>query len=57
VAVAESAVIGYPHEIKGEGEKHAFLHLKCHINLHGTAYCWESPAVIRSVMQGLFGFV
>ncbi|KFQ89884.1 hypothetical protein N337_03945, partial [Phoenicopterus ruber ruber] len=29
VAVAESAVIGYPHEIKGEGEMLAFLPLKC----------------------------
>lgn len=28
VAVAESAVIGYPHEIKGEGETLAFLHPK-----------------------------
>ncbi|NXA31764.1 ACS2L synthetase, partial [Eudromia elegans] len=27
-AVAESAVIGYPHEIKGEGETLAFLLLK-----------------------------
>ncbi|NXJ88255.1 ACS2L synthetase, partial [Corythaixoides concolor] len=27
VAVAESAVIGYPHEIKGEGEMLAFLPL------------------------------
>ncbi|NXL64058.1 ACS2L synthetase, partial [Chordeiles acutipennis] len=29
VAVAESAVIGYPHEIKGEGKMLAFLSLKC----------------------------
>lgn len=29
VAVAESAVIGYAHEIKGEGETLAFLHPKC----------------------------
>ncbi|NWX17975.1 ACS2L synthetase, partial [Aegotheles bennettii] len=29
MAVAESAVIGYPHEIKGEGEMFAFLSLKC----------------------------
>ncbi|KFV99598.1 hypothetical protein N327_01769, partial [Fulmarus glacialis] len=29
VAVAESAVIGYPHEIKGEGKMLAFLPLKC----------------------------
>ncbi|NWQ92915.1 ACS2L synthetase, partial [Burhinus bistriatus] len=29
VAVAESAVIGYPHEIKGEGKMPAFLSLKC----------------------------
>ncbi|NXI40642.1 ACS2L synthetase, partial [Galbula dea] len=28
VAVAESAVIGYPHEIKGEGKVLAFLPLK-----------------------------
>ncbi|NWH80452.1 ACS2L synthetase, partial [Piaya cayana] len=28
-AVAESAVIGYPHEIKGEGEMFAFLSLNC----------------------------
>ncbi|NXW04032.1 ACS2L synthetase, partial [Fregetta grallaria] len=28
VAVAESAVIGYPHEIKGEGKMLAFLLLK-----------------------------
>ncbi|NXD05751.1 ACS2L synthetase, partial [Nothocercus nigrocapillus] len=28
MAVAESAVIGYPHEIKGEGEAFAFLLLK-----------------------------
>ncbi|NXL09739.1 ACS2L synthetase, partial [Mesembrinibis cayennensis] len=28
VAVAESAVIGYPHEIKGEGKMLAFLPLK-----------------------------
>lgn len=28
VAVAESAVIGYPHEIKGEGKMFAFLPLK-----------------------------
>lgn len=55
VAVAESAVIGYPHEIKGEGEMHAFL--KCHANPYGTAYYWESPAVIRAFMQGQFGFV
>ncbi|KFO09682.1 hypothetical protein N312_06268, partial [Balearica regulorum gibbericeps] len=27
-AVAESAVIGYPHEIKGEGKMFAFLSLK-----------------------------
>lgn len=29
MAVAESAVIGYPHEIKGEGKMLAFLSLKC----------------------------
>ncbi|NWU47940.1 ACS2L synthetase, partial [Dromas ardeola] len=29
VAVAESAVIGYPHEIKGEGKMPVFLSLKC----------------------------
>ncbi|NXI90729.1 ACS2L synthetase, partial [Psophia crepitans] len=37
-AVAESAVIGYPHEIKGEGKMFAFLPLK-HLSrglLHGT---------------------
>ncbi|NWX41348.1 ACS2L synthetase, partial [Steatornis caripensis] len=28
VAVAESAVIGYPHEVKGEGKMLAFLSLK-----------------------------
>lgn len=55
VAVAESAVIGYSHDIKGEGEMHAFL--KCHTNPHGTAYYWVSPAVIRTYMQGQFGFV
>ncbi|KFR08120.1 hypothetical protein Y956_12025, partial [Nipponia nippon] len=35
VAVAESAVIGYPHEIKGEGNMLAFLPLK-HLSL---GYC------------------
>ncbi|KAF1451726.1 Acetyl-coenzyme A synthetase 2-like, mitochondrial, partial [Spheniscus demersus] len=29
VSVAESAVISYPHEIKGEGKVLAFLPLKC----------------------------
>ncbi|KFP85951.1 hypothetical protein N310_01737, partial [Acanthisitta chloris] len=37
VAVAESAVIGYPHEIKGEGKMLAFLPLKHLPQGYGTA--------------------
>ncbi|KFP22419.1 hypothetical protein Z169_15353, partial [Egretta garzetta] len=36
-AVAESAVIGYPHEIKGEGKMLAFLPLKCLSQSYCTA--------------------
>ncbi|NXJ06931.1 ACS2L synthetase, partial [Odontophorus gujanensis] len=53
VAVAESAVIGYPHEIKGEGEMRAFLPTKCHTNPHGTAYYWESPATLTAELREL----
>ncbi|NWS22331.1 ACS2L synthetase, partial [Pachyramphus minor] len=37
VAVAESAVIGYPHEIKGEGKMFEFLPLKHLTWGYGTA--------------------
>ncbi|NXE86617.1 ACS2L synthetase, partial [Menura novaehollandiae] len=39
VAVAESAVIGYPHEIKGEGEMLSFL--PRNISLGAMALQWE----------------
>ncbi|NWX02962.1 ACS2L synthetase, partial [Caloenas nicobarica] len=44
VAVAESAVIGYPHEIKGEGETLAFLHPKCLSWAVATHYTQETLA-------------
>ncbi|NWI71838.1 ACS2L synthetase, partial [Todus mexicanus] len=37
VAVAESAVIGYPHEIKGEGKMLALLPLRCLLQGYCTA--------------------
>ncbi|NXP25854.1 ACS2L synthetase, partial [Scytalopus superciliaris] len=46
VAVAESAVIGYPHEIKGEGKMFHFLHLK-----HLSRGCGTAETLAAELQQ------
>ncbi|NXP76390.1 ACS2L synthetase, partial [Ramphastos sulfuratus] len=48
VAVAESAVISYPHELKGEGKMLTFLPLKC----LSQGYCTATlPAELRELIS------
>ncbi|KFV06944.1 hypothetical protein N340_14800, partial [Tauraco erythrolophus] len=51
MAVAESAVIGYPHEIKGEGETLAFLPLN--VSPRAIALCGYTQETLAAELRDM----